>query len=515
MSAKTAATLLYRSKIVSRISLSSTSSSKLPIRRYSQAVRTPSLPKSLKPATHGQPTHRTHPHLLKANEITPGITKNEYMQRRKKLMDNLSDDNAVVVCLAGNVKYASGGFNEPESALILEKTPSTPKGHKSTLFLRPKNPRQELWDGTRTGVDAAPEFLGVDQVLPITELPTYLQSVLAETEGDLYTSGPQQDSGKYKSKRRTWSNIFKPAGLGSSGPTTYDSVMSEVYAKRPRSVRQLAPVVLEMRSVKSEAEQRVMKLAGQLSGTAHAKTMKFTEPGRSEADLAAHFEYICALGGAERPAYVPVVASGSNALMIHYTANNQVMEEGEMVLMDAGCELHGYASDITRTWPVSGTFTQPQKDLYTAVLNTLKTCTEMCTEENGVSLFDLHRQSVETLREELKQIGFGSGSAFGLTLGDMDRLYPHFVSHAIGVDLHESGEMRARKLEDGMVVTIEPGIYVPPDPMFPKAFHNMGIRLEDDILVKRNHAVRLTANAPLEIADVEGTCQGLLGVGPY
>lgn len=338
-----------------------------------------------------------------------------------------------------------------------------------------------------------------------------------DASGDVYTSGPQQDSssGKYKSKRRTWSNIFKSAGGAGAAPTTYDGVMSEVYAQRPRSVKPLAPVVLEMRSVKSEAEQRVMKLAGQLSGDAHAKTMRFTGPGRSEADLAAHFEYICALGGAERPAYVPVVASGSNALMIHYTANNQVMEEGEMVLMDAGCELHGYASDITRTWPVSGTFTSPQKDLYTAVLNTLKICTELCTAENQVSLFDVHRQSVETLRAELRQIGFGSESAFGLTLGDMDRLYPHFVSHAIGVDLHESGDMRAKKLEDGMVVTIEPGVYVPPDPMFPKAFHNMGIRLEDDILVKRDHAVRLTANAPLEIADVEGTCQGLLGVGPY
>ncbi|KAG8901644.1 hypothetical protein FRC00_005859 [Tulasnella sp. 408] len=399
--------------------------------------------------------------------------------------------------------------------MILEKTPSSPKGHKSTLFLRPKNARQELWDGPRTGVDTAPSFLGVDQVLPITEFPAYLQSVLANGSGDVYTSGPQQDTpGKYKSKRRSWSNIFKSAG-GSAGPVTYDGVMSEVYAHRPRSVKPLAPVVLEMRSVKSEAEQRLMKLAGQLSGDAHAKTMRFTEPGRSEADLAAHFEYICALGGAERPAYVPVVASGSNALMIHYTANNQVMDEGEMVLMDAGCELHGYASDITRTWPVSGKFTDPQRDLYTAVLNTLKTCTEMCTEENGVSLFDVHRQSVETLRQELKQIGFGSGSAFGLTLGDMDRLYPHFVSHAIGVDLHESGDMRAKKLEDGMVITVEPGVYVPPDPTFPKAFHNIGIRLEDDILVKRNHAIRLTADAPLEIADVEGACQGLLGVGPY
>ncbi|KAG9012268.1 hypothetical protein FRB94_006298 [Tulasnella sp. JGI-2019a] len=408
------------------------------------------------------------------------------------------------------------GLQEPHSALVLVKNPSSPEGYTSTLFLRPKHPHEELWQGPRTGVDHAKDLFDVDAVLDISEFPTFLRTAcLTSPQTEVYASNAPGDSPAPSTKafkrRRTWSNYLgKATGDLLKGVATYDSVMMEVPANR---LSPLAPKLTQMRAVKSEAEQRVMKKAGDVSGNAHAKTMRFTKPGQSEGALAAHFEYLCALEGAQRPAYVPVVASGPNALTIHYTTNDQIMRDGELVLMDAGCEMNGYASDISRTWPVNGTFTSPQRDLYSAVLATLKACTAMCTESAGVTMYDIHRRSSDMLLRELKQLGGFASS--NLTQKDLDRLYPHFVTHGVGIDLHESSDGRSRSLQDGMVITIEPGLYVPPDSAFPKAFHNIGIRLEDEVLVKKDHFIRLSANAPLEIEDVEGTCQGLLGVGPY
>jgi len=249
-----------------------------------------------------------------------------------------------------------------------------------------------------------------------------------------------------------------------------------------------------------------MRQAANIGAEGHTRTMRFTRPGLPESALAAHFEYTCALMGAQRLAYVPVVASGPNALMIHYVANDHIVNDNELVLVDAGCEYNGYASDITRTWPVGGIFTPPQKDLYQAVLNAQKACINLCNEAAGMNMFALQRQSCKFLHEELKNIGFR------LSMGELERfLYPHFISHGIGIDLHESrGNNRADQLKEGMVVTVEPGIYVPPDPRFPKHFHNTGIRIEDEVLVQKAHAVVLSVNAPKEIVDIEGACQGLL-----
>ncbi|EIN05000.1 peptidase M24 [Punctularia strigosozonata HHB-11173 SS5] len=183
-----------------------------------------------------------------------------------------------------------------------------------------------------------------------------------------------------------------------------------------------------------------------------------------------------------------------------------------MVLIDAGCEYNGYASDITRTFPASGVFSQPQRDLYVAVLAAQKELIPLCTEESNLSLNDLHRKSVEFLRRELLQIGFD----ISMMSGDMNVLYPHFLSHPIGIDLHNSTNFeRAGRLKAGMVVTIEPGLYVPPAAQFPKHFHGLGVRIEDEVLVGQEHATVLSAEAPKEISDVEGACQGLLGFEPY
>jgi intermediate cleaving peptidase 55 len=213
----------------------------------------------------------------------------------------------------------------------------------------------------------------------------------------------------------------------------------------------------------------------------------------------------------QRPAYVPVVASGENALVIHYTRNDHLLRDGELVLMDAGGEYNGYASDISRTFPVNGTFTPPQRELYAALLTTQKALVKECTVARGHSLDSLHRMSVDLLRVELGKIGV---PCEGPVLERV--LYPHYLTHSIGIDLHESGTVeRSAPLKEGMVITIEPGVYVPADPQFPKYFHGLGIRIEDEVLVGAEHPVVLSANAPKEIEDVEGACQGALGFGPF
>jgi len=220
---------------------------------------------------------------------------------------------------------------------------------------------------------------------------------------------------------------------------------------------------------------------------------------------------LCALNGARRPAYVPVVASGPNSLVLHYTRNDQIIEEGELVLIDAGCEHHGYASDITRTFPASGTFSPPQRDLYSAVLATQKQMISLCSETAGYSQQDLHHRSCEILKTELNQVGFNLGKE-----GDLERvLFPHNLGHHIGIDLHESAHIaRAAPLKAGMVITIEPGVYVPPTANFPKFFHSLGIRIEDVVVVGATHSTILSVSAPKEIVDVEGACQGLLELDP-
>ncbi|KDQ14198.1 hypothetical protein BOTBODRAFT_132675 [Botryobasidium botryosum FD-172 SS1] len=461
-----------------------------------------------KPALYGQPTYDSHPHILREDEVTPGIPKSEYERRRRELMARLPD-RSMVLCVAAPVKYMSQGIfykyrqaselwyltglQETESAVVLEKDSSS-RGYKMTLFVQSKDQRKELWEGPRTGVNAAATLFGADEAKDVSYLSKYLKSSISKVDTVYVDSSfPTQ------TQTRSFLNYLRP----SSDENPITSILSN-------KIRPLKEDLQMVRTIKSEHEIKIMKKAGAISGTAHAKTMRFTQPGQSESSLAAHFEYLCALEGAQRPAYVPVVASGANALFIHYTSNEQIMCDGELILMDAGCEYNGYASDITRTWPVSGKFTGPQRDLYQAVLNAEKALILQCKESAGESLHTLHQASSKILLDELRQIGFDIGPR------ELDRLYPHYLSHPIGIDLHESGkDQRHWGLKSGTVITVEPGVYVPPDPAFPKHFHNIGIRIEDEVLVQQDHAVVLSANAPKEIVDVEATCQGLLGVGPY
>ncbi|KAI6168908.1 peptidase M24 [Pisolithus thermaeus] len=472
----------------------------------------------LKPSNYGQPLFPSHPHLVRPHELTPGIPTDEYERRRKALMDSLPSDSAVVL-VAAPIKYMSGsasykfrqssdfwyltGFEEPESAVILEKV-SNSRGYRMTLFSSGKDSAKEKWEGARTSFEDVLANFKADNALPIHAFPSQLKS-LASIYSNIYIDLPNAST---KRSPRTVRSLLRYLSPSAQSRSEYESVVDSLSIPRRQP---LAPLIAKLRSIKSECEQRVMRTAADISGHAFAKTMRFTQPGVSESAVAAHFEYLCSLSGSQRLAYVPVVASGPNALIIHYTSNNHIVQDGELILMDAGCEYNGYASDITRTYPASGSFTSAQRDLYTAVLTAQKALVGLCTEATSLSLHELHRRSCDLLRVELNQLGFR------LHTGDLERvLYPHFLSHPIGIDLHESANSdRGEQLKAGMVITIEPGIYVPPVPQFPKSFHNMGIRIEDEVLVGKEHPIILSVAAPKEIVDVEGACQGLLGLQQF
>ncbi|KAH9037655.1 peptidase M24 [Lactarius pseudohatsudake] len=419
-----------------------------------------------KPSAFGQPTLKSHPHL---GELTPGIPASEYERRRRQLVEGIPH-GSLVVCVAGQVKYMSAATSfarlrtfgtSPASRSQTQRSSSV-----SPSVRQPSFPFSFSPPNYREGRHAAR--------LPHAPLQHRQRPIQGEMGRRIHALPGRP----------------RPLRRGRSAP-----------ARRDRSVEAQAARALvgALRSVESAHEQEVMKASADISARAHAKTMRFAQPGLSEADLQAHFEYMCARSGVQRPAYVPVVASGENALAIHYTRNDHLLRDGELVLLDAGGEYNGYASDITRTFPVNGTFTPPQRELYAALLATQKALVK-----------DLHRRSVSLLRAELGKIGL---PCEGTVLERV--LYPHYLTHPIGPTsghLHESGTVeRGAPLKEGMVITIEPGVYVPADPRFPKHFHGLGMRIEDEVLVGAEHPVVLSANAPKEIEDVEGTCQGALG----
>ncbi|KAJ7122944.1 peptidase M24 [Mycena epipterygia] len=487
----------------------------------------------LKPSAFGQPLFQSHPHLVQNTELTPGFSAQEYETRRRNLMNSLPD-SSIVVSIAGTVKYMSGqifykfrqasdfwyltGFGEPNSAVILEKT-STSRGYRMTLFSAGKDSAKEKWDGARTGFADAGTIFQADEARSIDHFSSHLRSVLS-TYSNVFVDVPPTYT--RKSSKFSTKSIMKYLTPPLTSRTDYDSIVEALSSSQRKP---LAPKIAQLRAIKSEAEIRVMREAADISGRAHAKTMRFARPGLSEGALGAHFEYLCSLAGSQRPAYVPVVASGqvfysalfssksdaANALIIHYTSNDHLIGENEVLLIDAGCEYNGYASDITRSFPASGTFTPAQRDLYAAVLSAQKALVAFCTESSGLGIHQIHMQTCMLLRQELKQIGMNVQGS------DLEQvLFPHYVAHPIGLDLHESSHFdRFGSLKAGMVITIEPGIYVPPSPSFPKHFHNIGIRIEDEVLVGKEHPVVLSVSAPKEIADVEGACQGLLGLEPF
>ncbi|TVY35256.1 Intermediate cleaving peptidase [Lachnellula subtilissima] len=439
----------------------------------------------------GQPVHETHPHLLRAGEITPGITAQEYADRRSKLAASLPP-NGIAILASSDTKYRSGavfyefhqepnflyltGFNEPEAVAVIQRIGSG-SDYIFHLFLRPKDAKAEQWDGARSGEQAALDVFNADESADINKLH-FLLPPLISAASEVYT------------------DMAKCSGLGlffrnqEAPPNDFQKMLKD------RKVKPLRPLMNELRILKSEAEIANMRMAGKISGRSFTNAMR--QQWTKEKDLGAFFDYDFKIGGCEATAYIPVIAGGQNSLSIHYVRNNDVLKDGEMVLVDAGGEYGGYIADITRTWPINGKFTDPQRDLYEAILGVQRSSVSLCRESANVTLDKIHQITEFGLKDSLQRLGFNmSGNA-------LETLFPHHVGHYVGLDVHDCpGYPRTVPLKAGHCVTVEPGIYVPDDERWPAHFRGIGIRIEDSVCVQDDSPLVLTTEAVKEVVDIE------------
>lgn len=382
------------------------------------------------------------------------------------------------------------GLDEPESVLVLTNQHAE---HRVVLFVRPKKREREIWDGPRAGVEGAVEAFGADVAFPIDELPKRLPDYLGNVER-LHYRLAQND--KADAQLFDCLNLLRRGGRR--------GVMA------PEAIIDSSVHLHEMRLRKSKAELTTMRRSAGITREAHLRAMQIAGPGMHEYEIDAELLHIFRKHGSERPAYESIVGSGPNATILHYRAGDRVMNDGELLLIDAGCELGYYASDVTRTFPVNGKFSGEQRAVYEVVLHAQKACIEEV--KPGATLEALHDGAVRSITEGLIDIG--------LLEGDLDALiedkkyepfYMHRTSHWLGMDVHDVGHYyvdgKHRPLEPGFVLTVEPGVYIATDAEgVDERWRGIGVRIEDDVLVtKKGHEV-LTAGIPKEIDEVEAAC---------
>ncbi|XP_060664287.1 xaa-Pro aminopeptidase 3 [Drosophila nasuta] len=447
----------------------------------------------------GQPTCYTHPHLIKANELVPGVELREFQLRRTSLMQGLkayaesfgdefngrASKSHMLVIGAAAKKYMSGkipyvfrqssdfyyltGCLEPDAILMM--TIDDASQVQSTLFMRPKDPHAELWDGPRTGPEYAVPLFGVQQSYPIDSFAQLAAKSVAHLKPHL------------------WFDL-KHSEL----PQLNDAMLQLCNSERARLLPAYS-FVENMRLLKSPAEMQLMRRTCEIASLAFNEVMAETRPGQSEHQLYASIDFKCRMRNASYLAYPPVVAAGKNATVIHYVNNTQLMQPKELLLMDAGCEYGGYTSDITRTWPVSGEFTDAQRTLYDMMEQLQKETIELIMQPGGESLDQLFETTCFKLGKYLQEIGLVSKhlSDYKELASQGYKFCPHHVSHYLGMDVHDTPHVpRNTRLMPGMVFTVEPGIYIDEQRTdVPPEFRGIGIRIEDDILINEQGQVEV------------------------
>lgn len=392
--------------------------------------------------------------------------------------------------------YYLTGFDEPQSVLILS---TVHPEHRSVLFVRPRDREREVWDGARAGVEGAKERCGVDETYPIAELKKRLGDYVAGAHRLYYELGRPDGFDE-----RVLAAIAQARGRGRN-PKPW-----------PTTIEHPETVWHEMRLIKDDQELQTMRRAVEISGEAHLSAMREAAPGKYEYEIEALFREAFRRHGSERPAYAPIVGSGPNAIILHYRANKRQMQAGELLLIDAGCEYDYYASDITRTFPVSGTFSDAQRKVYEVVLAAQQATIEAT--KPGQTVESLHRVTLEALVAGMIDIGLISKESHGSDVGEVieketyRRYYMHRTSHWLGMDVHDVGayfvDGKPRPLQKGMVLTIEPGIYVASDDAeAPEALRGIGVRIEDDVLVTDEGCEVLSSSIPKSVEDVERACR--------
>ncbi|MCG8423455.1 MAG: Xaa-Pro aminopeptidase [Proteobacteria bacterium] len=382
------------------------------------------------------------------------------------------------------------GFSEPETTLVLR--PGAEKA-RIVMFVRPRDSKRETWDGRRAGVEGAKERYGADQAYPVAELDKRLPELLANIDELYYSLG------------------LNPAFDQTVAAIIAKLRLSEKKGRRPpRAVVDPRLVLHEMRLRKAPDELTLMGRAVEISIEAHIAAMRQARPGMTEYELEALINFIFRKNGATGPGYSTIVGAGDNGTILHYTENSCTLGENELVLIDAGCEYQSYTADITRTFPASGRFSEAQRRVYEIVLETQKSAIEMT--RPGITIDDIHKHCVENLTAGMIALGLLEGSVEErIEDKTYKRFYMHRTSHWLGMDVHDVGaytnDGTPRPLESGMIITIEPGLYVAADAKnVPAEFRGIGIRIEDDILVTDAGHDNLTAGAPKEISDIETTC---------
>ena len=433
------------------------------------------------------------------------MTPDEFAQRRRQLMRMIGDDGIAIFPAAPRQRrnrdidypfrqdsdfYYLTGFVEPGAVGVL--MPGRDQG-EYLLFCRERDPYDEVWHGAITGPDEAPTRLSADDAFPIDDIDDILPGLLEARSRVYVTMGQYPD---FDHKLTEWLNTLRR--LAPSGAHT------------PQEFVALDHLLHDMRLYKSRRELSALRRAARVSVAAHTRAMQCVRPGWYEYRLEAEFDFVFRSNNA-RHAYPPIVGGGDNACVLHYTANAAELCDGDLVLVDAGCELDYYACDITRTYPVNGRFTTEQRALYDIVLAAQSAAIDAFRPNNHWD--EPHTAASTVITEGLRELGILEGRIDDLLATDAAR--PYFMSrtgHWLGIDVHDVGDYRVgdqwRVLEPGMVSTVEPGIYIAPDADVDERWRGIGIRIEDVVAVTRDGADVLTRELPKTIVDVEALING-------
>ena len=422
-----------------------------------------------------------------------------YKQRRARLLNNMQRGIAVIPTAPEALRNGDAhfpyrfdsyfhylsGFEEPEAVLIMLA------GDKplSILFCREKDIEREIWDGFRYGPEAACKLFGFDAAYPIAQLDEKLTELMGNQAA-----------------------LFHPLGAHAIWDDRILALRTRVQAKArsgitaPNEIHDVRMLLDEMRLIKDSREIDTMRGAASISALAHMRAMRATRPGRMEFEIEAELLHEFRHSGAQGPAYTSIVAGGANACVLHYISNNSALKDGDLLLIDAACELNGYAADITRTFPVNGKFSAAQKDAYEIVLAAQEAA--IASARPGSRWNQPHDTAMRVLVQGMIDLKLCKGSIDGvIESGDYKRFYMHRTGHWLGMDVHDVGNYKVngdwRDLLPGMALTVEPGLYIRPADNVPEALWNIGIRIEDDVVITAQGCEVLTHAVPKTVSEIE------------
>jgi Xaa-Pro aminopeptidase len=432
----------------------------------------------------------------------PKISKSEFARRRRDLMAQLEPDSiAIVPAAIEKVRnrdtdypfrqdsdfYYLTGFAEPDAVLVL--LPGRAHG-EVVMFVRDRDPTMELWNGYRAGPEGACALYGADDAFPVGDMDDILPGLIEGRERVYYAMGRNME---FDRRVMQWVNVIRSKVRAGAHP--------------PGEFLDLDHLLHDLRLFKSAAELRIMQRAGEISAEAHCRAMRFCQPGMYEYQLEAEILHEFHRNGARHVAYNSIVGAGDNGCILHYNDNDSIIRDGDLVLIDAGCELEHYASDITRTFPANGKFSKEQQALYEVVLASQYAAIDSI--RAGAHWNTPHDTTVSVITQGLRDLGLLDGEVNELIETDAYRaFYMHRAGHWLGMDVHDVGDYKLggdwRVLEPGMVMTVEPGIYVSPhNANVPRKWRGIGIRIEDDVVVTKKGCDVLTGKVPKDVRDIE------------